>query len=570
MDTITSHPELPDLSGQTPAHKSTQTDLDAGSSGSLGPYEISRVDEVVMFTGCLSDKEITVEKGRVVVKIHPALNVTAQDEGNNSKSFSIRFHSLPVNQASVNVTEAGGEEDFDWDDYAECVNLNNNESISVNTAFGSQISRDPGANSHSAVHVHRVIRQSVLPAVSEDSVSSDASFTEGFVTDSALAVTSSSPCRESHYSTDSNSSSLNSASNSLFKNGRKICEIAEMMKCDPHRSKDPVFKVMFSRLINYDVSKAPAWYKIKYANRRLLITKVENFILKSLANGMGCFNANDKDMHRFTGSANLSSYPLSSKFVYCYENNINIFEHICEAVDLFTNVESGVYQCFRGSSKINILGRTELYETLSFNESNEKSIKSKSRSGDLQLLSDCSSAIFFFFSNFISKLGHAIESKKYKTEKAAIARKIAKHTVLEKERGDFDLLNACVNYNLAVRLIEREYGMTVLARYDSERRAGEQDVEFDYSVEPGDLDVIKQLLVLIDALEEEGRAIISDYKTSIDALPRVVEGKRFEERVLHMFDNGSGYASKPLQGIKSTLTTILENHPANLSGYRIG
>ncbi|WBA88510.1 hypothetical protein [Endozoicomonas sp. GU-1] len=85
------------------------------------------------------------------------------------------------------------------------------------------------------------------------------------------------------------------------------------------------------------------------------------------------------------------------------------------------------------------------------------------------------------------------------------------------------------------------------------------DVEF----EPEDLNVIKQLRVLIEALEEEGRAILSDYETCIDTLPRAVKGKSFAARVLNMSDNGN--ASKPLQDIKSTLTTVLKNHSVSLT-----
>ncbi|WBA88508.1 hypothetical protein [Endozoicomonas sp. GU-1] len=64
MDTVVNYTELPGLSGQTPVHKSTQTEPEAEASGSLGPYDVSRIDidEVVMFTGCLPDKEITVER----------------------------------------------------------------------------------------------------------------------------------------------------------------------------------------------------------------------------------------------------------------------------------------------------------------------------------------------------------------------------------------------------------------------------------------------------------------------------------------------------------------------------
>ncbi|WBA88509.1 hypothetical protein [Endozoicomonas sp. GU-1] len=346
-----------------------------------------------------------------------------------------------MNQTSANLTEAeaDGREDFDWDYYVESANVDNSESTPVNTASGSHSSGDSGIDSPSAAHVQRVIRQPVLPAMREDSISSDTSVSEGFVPGSALTVTSSSldknaSPRESCYSMDSNSSSLNSASNVLFRHGHKICEIADMISV-PGPRKASVSRMIFSRLITYDPSSVPPWYKSKYVHIRSLITNVESFILKSAANGMGWCDANGKGMNLFTGPADLSSYPLSSKFVFRFENNTSIFECLCEAANLLTSVESQVDRCFRGSTRTNPIDRVTLYETLSFKQSNKESIKNKSRSGDAQLLSDCSSAIFFYFSNLISKLESAIQSKKYNRDEAAIARKIADHTILEKREG---------------------------------------------------------------------------------------------------------------------------------------
>ncbi|WP_257264163.1 hypothetical protein [Endozoicomonas sp. ONNA2] len=554
MDNVINHTVLP----ETVVNKSTQTDCDAPSSGSLGPYEISHVDEVVTFTGCLPDKEISVEKGRVVVTIRPALNVTARDADDNNRSFSIRFQSLPSNQASVNVIrESSDSEDLAPD---KCVMLSNDASISGKTVPESHIYQVSSVGN---------TRRPVLSEISMDSVSSNASLTEGLDTSSALTARSSSLGKQSLSSNCSdNTSFLNFASSDRFRNGQKICKIVEMRR-DPHRCKNPVSRVISSSLINYDPGTVPGWYKSEYSQAQFVITEVESFILKSFANYMGWLDANGKGKNIFTGSANVSSNPLRSQFVDWFETDARALECICEVARLLANAESQVDQCFRGSSKTNPISRVNLYQTLSFKKSNKEFIKSKSRSGDLQLLSDCSSAIFFFFSNFVSKLESAIESKKQKAEKAAIARKRADHKVPEKKKGIFDLLKACANYNLAVQLIDREIKRAGLAQQDSERMADEMPNEgshvVDYTrVEPGDLHVMRQLLVLIENLEKEGLAILSDYQTFIEALPRAVEGKKFEQRVLRMFDNGNGYVSEPLHSMKSTLTAILENNLTNL------
>ncbi|WP_257294116.1 hypothetical protein [Endozoicomonas sp. YOMI1] len=585
MDTGINHTELFDLSGRTTVHKSTQTDTYATSSGFLGPYEVSRVDEVVTFTGCLSDNKISLEKGRVVVKILPALNFTSQDEGDSSKSFSIRFQSLPTNQASVNATEESDGEVFTPDSRDEWITLYDDASISGNTVPGVQISRDSGVDSHSVVHFPSVTGQPVLAGMSEDSVSLDTSVSEGSFSGSALTGTTSSPDRassldrKSYYSLNSNSSPLDSATDSLiatcqeirlittdqkicpFTNGQIICEIAEKIR-DSRPCNDPVSRVITSNLITYDPDKAPDWYINKYEFQQSLRDYIEIFMLKSFARLMGC-HAKGNRINIFAGSGNR----LSPKFIFWIEHDSSAFEWISEASQMLASFKRDIDQCFRWGTKT-FISRLELYESLSFKESDKATFKSINQKAESPLPSDCYPGIIFYFRHLMSKLEETIKTEKCSAGKREIARKIADYKISQKQRGNFDLLNACANYNVAVDLIEKEYKSTGLSQYDSKRRTlNVLSAEDNYSlVAPGELDVIRQLLFLIEALEEEGRGIISEYETSIDALPRALQGRSFEERVLHMFDNGNGYVSRPLKSIKSTLNNVLANHPENLKG----
>ncbi len=592
MDSVINHTGLPNLCGQAPVDKSTQTDPDAETSGSLGPYEVSRVDadEVITFTGCLPDREITIEKGRVVVKIHPALNVAAQDEEGNSKSFSIRFHSLPVNQAASNVTEDEVREHLDWDGYAACANLYNTRPISVNTARESQISRDSGVDTHSAAHIQSATWQSALSAMSEGSMSSDDSVAEGLAAGSGSASTLSSLDRDSRHSFDSFSGSLNAApvesisrplnaepvgsasgsskpdSLSPFVNGQRICEAAEVIRESP-QSDEPVSRLFFSKLITYDPDKPPAWYKKKYGYKTYYGEQlrhsehVKNFILSSFGDWLGRLDTggSGKGINIF----NSSKSRFSSKFLFWLEHNTKAFESICEAAQPINNVRRHLNRFFRGEIKTE--NRAHLYQNLAFKQCDKATIKCLTRNGDDRFIEDCTPAIYFYFRYFISKIEEVSASEKYQAGRDKIARKIANYTALEEPRGDFGLLKACANYNAAVQLFEREYKSTRLAEFDPKRREhGNLIANINYSrVAAEDLQVIRQLLFLIEVLEEEGRGIISKYQKSINGLPATVQGNSFEERVLQMFDNGNGYVSRPLQGIKTTLDNLLANHPDN-------
>ncbi|USE37182.1 hypothetical protein [Endozoicomonas sp. SCSIO W0465] len=553
-----------DASTQTPVHNSTQTESGEGSPGAMGPYDVRRMDNVVMFTGHLPDqREISVQKqkDRVVVKFFPGLNSETGNEDCLKKSFSIRFQSVPVGQGSVDGSVGSDGEDLVWDDFRESAELHsNNLDISEEAVFLTQRARDSG--------IVRSPKDSALIGTEPSDLSealrnlSSSRVDTVSETGSYCSSTGAMPSldRQSNSSLDTANSSSNSAtaSGSLFRNGRQICEIAEMIS-DSRQCLEPVSRQIFSRLITYDPHVVPGWFK-KYQSPSLTITTVENFLLQSFAKWMGWLDADGKNMNLFTGT----SHRLSPKFIFWLENNTSAFECISQAAQLHANVRRDVHRCFCG--EIRVIDRVQLYETLSFKQGDKASLKNKS--GNLQLLSECSSAIFFYFRNFVSKIAEVIESKKYRAEKAAVARKIAVHTILEKQRGNIDLLKACVSYNLAVMLIEKEYASTGLAKYDASRRVnGQLDFEVDYSrIEPNNLEVIKKLIILIEALEDEGRVIIENYKDTIDALPRVRDGKSFEERVLQMCKYDTGYASSPLQGIKSTLRAILENHPANLTG----
>ncbi|MBO9482134.1 hypothetical protein [Salinisphaera sp. G21_0] len=512
MDAVINQTELVDLSGRIPVHKSTQTNADAASSGSLGPYEVSHIEEVVTFTGSLPDNKISLEKGRIVVKIQPALNFTSLNDEDSRQSFSIRFQSLPTNQSSVNGAEEIGGAGFTSDTSISDRSFSGSGSIGTTSSLDRRSSAD----------------------------------------------------RKSHYSLTSDSRSVDSATDSLLKSDRKIYRfpngqvIREIAKKIRRPCNDSVSEVIISKLISYDPNKAPDWYKNKYEFNQSLRTYIEIFMLKSFAFWMAWVDADNHRKRLFSGS----SIQLSPKFVFWIENNMSAFERICKAGELLAAVERHIEQCLRGKIKKSI-SRVEIYESLSFKESDKASIDSINQKGKSTLPQDCYHGIVFYFRNLISRLMEMIKTEKYTVRKREIHRKIADYTIVQKDKGNFDLLKACTNYNVAVRLIEKEYESSGLAEYDSKKRVdGKLFAEVNYSlVDPGHLDVIEQLIFLIETIEEEGRAIINEYKTSIDALPRAIEGNTFEERVLLMCDNGNGYVSRPLNSIKSTLNKILANHP---------
>ncbi|WP_163370770.1 hypothetical protein [Endozoicomonas acroporae] len=517
MDAVINQTESVDLSGRTPVHKSTQTNADSASSGSMGPYDVSRREEVVTFTGSLPDNKISLERGRIVVKIQPALNFTSLNDEDSRKSFSIRFQSLPTNQSSVNGAEDIGGGDFSSDTSISDISFNGSGSIGTTSTLERRSSTD----------------------------------------------------RRSRYSSTSDNRSLDSATGSLLKsdqktyrftNGQVIREIAEKIRRPCNGS---VSEVIISKLVTYDPDKAPDWYKNKYEFNPSLRTHIEIFMLKNFALWMAWVDADGHRKNLFSGSGT----QLSPKFVLWIENNMSAFERICEAVELLINIERHIDQCLRGKIKKS-MSSVEIYESLSFKESDKASIDSINQKGKSTLPQDCYHGIVFYFRNLTSRLMEMIKTEKYTTGKREIHRKIADHTIMQKNKGNFDLLKSCTNYNVAVRLIEKEYESSGLAEYDSKKRIdGRLCPEVNYSlVDPGHLDVIEQFIFLIETIEKEGRGIISEYKKSIDALPRAIEGNTFEERTLHMFDNGNGFVSRPLNSIKSTLNKILANHPDNPAG----
>ncbi|WP_257264162.1 hypothetical protein [Endozoicomonas sp. ONNA2] len=588
MDTVNNHLEIPKISGGTPAHKTTQTDFHTVSSGSLGPHEVSHIDEVVIFTGHLSNREISVEKGRVVVKILPALpalNVAAQDE---NKRFCIRFHSIPME------TRAGfGEEDLDWDTYAECQGLNRasmsvntfpgdlfpqdpgvaSQSIisglagSVDTLPGDLFSQNPGVASQSAISGLAGNGQPLSPVISEGSSSSCASTLEevaaaGLATPDTLSYVdkTSSICRDSCQSFDSASSSFKPATASTFENGQMICELAEEIG-DLSRCKEPISRVIFRKLVDYDPRKVPEWYKNKHDVNQSF-KRTEMFMFQNFANWAGWLDANSKPMNLFP----TSSKQLNTNFVVCVEDSSHAFERISNVAQMLASMKRHINEYFQGKYKKTI-SFVELYETLSFKPSDKKTIQDISQKGNSPLPANCLSGIVFFFHRLIWKLDKSIKTIQSTRDKAQITnKKTGSHKVAKKSIEDFNkLLNACVNYNLAVYLIERQFKLIDNQRSKKEMREKELRERGELCADTGsinseDLHVLKQLRLIINAIEEEGRSIPKELRTTIDLFPRVLQGGSFEERVLGLLTNGSDYVSKPLNSIRSELNKILANH----------
>ena len=122
------------------------------------------------------------------------------------------------------------------------------------------------------------------------------------------------------------------------------------------------------------------------------------------------------------------------------------------------------------------------------------------------------------------------------------------------------LLVACIEYNLAVYLIENEYRQSGLSEFDSARRVdGKLSGSTDYDrFSNEELGIMQDLLKLIDALEQEVQELLTIFEKDINGQPRIKDYKRFEQRVLHLSPSVSGYVSDPLRGIKATLLNILD------------
>ncbi|WP_419832317.1 hypothetical protein [Endozoicomonas atrinae] len=574
MDGTITKQTVADVSKQTLIHVSTQTDsvvYAAEDSGTLGHHKVRIAEGAVNFTGNVLDgKEIQIEahQNRIAVKILPGLMGKCGDSGEgNNKSFGISFHSSSSNQEPVYEAEENGSVTLSWESdpagliLSECSpalrNVSTLRHISEDSGFSNQVM--PGM-----VGSERSTQREcsdVSDSFDDDQVSSGLTVNTEADSDSALTGKTVSLGRQSLSSMGSanSSSASGSVSQSQFMNGQKICAVAEKIT-NPGQCKETASRMIFDGLITYDPKRLPNWYRDKYQGGRLSTGVVENFMLRTFSKWMGWVDDHGKLMNSFTGF----SGGLSTRFVFWLENNISVFERVSQVTQLLANAKRNVGECFSGSIKT--IDRVQLYETLSFKKIDKNELKQKTRSGNFKYLTDCSPAIFFYFRELISQVDLARKSDNHRVKKTELLKKIASCTILEKQRGNLDLLNACVNYNMAVQLIEREYGLAGLGQYDSERRVkGELSCNTDYSrFECEDLEIIKHLLFLIEAIEKEVKFILSEYKTCIDALPRALEGKSFEERVLHLCKDESGYTSEPLKGIKSTLRRILTgNEPKN-------
>nr|MDT0250970.1 hypothetical protein [Endozoicomonas sp.] len=371
----------------------------------------------------------------------------------------------------------------------------------------------------------------------------------------------------------------------LFTNGHKIRTIAGNI------SHSTVSKTICDSLITYDQKNISEWYKEAYSDGNRLIHTVERFMLQTFTYWLGWCDKSGNNKNPFSKSGK----NLNEKFLFWVENNAGAFERIAEVSQLLSSVKRAVGQCIAENKKT--IGPVQLYEILSFNESKKNDPKEESGAGGVnnvtaqnsladsasasgslqlsdsgedlqkisglpvvneQLLNNCSSGIIFSLLKLSKLIDSMGDSVKYKTKKKKIMKELNKHTIVEKPKERLSLLNACISYNLAVVLIEREYNRAGLNQYDPARRVeGELACNTDYSrFESDDLEVINSLLKLIDALDQEAGSILHQYKTELDGLPKKLQDKSFEERVLHLRKSGKGYISDPLKGMKTTLLLI--------------
>lgn len=573
MDTAMSKPAVAEASTQRPIHVSTQTDSVAEEEnfGGLGHHKVRIAEGVVSFTdNLLANNKIHIERyrERVVVKITPGLTELHNDSGERNKSPVSFYVSLP-NQAPADEVEGNDSVRLSWDSDTAGLSLSESESSpalrNVNTL--RQIAEDSGF-SRQVMPVMAGSEQSRQPEfdVVSDSFDDDQVFSVLTVNTEAdsdfLSIGKTASLGKASLSSTgsvSSSSAFGSVSQSQFINGQKICTIAAKIN-NLGQGKESASKVIFDGLITYDPRMVPMWYKSKYQGGLRSVDAIENFMLRTFTKWMGWIDDGGNCLSPFTKWND----QLNTRFMFWLENNITAFERISEVTQMLANAQRDIGLCFSGLIKN--IDRAQLYESLSFKKVNKDELKEKSKSGSLKYLADCYPAIFFYSRELMSKIDVARKSEKHRLKKTKLLSRIADYTILDKQRGNLDLLNACVNYNLAVQLIEREYGLAGLGQYDSERRVkGMVSCNTDYSrFECEDLEIINHLLFLIDAIEKEVKFILSEYKTCIDAMPRALGGKSFEERVLHLCKDESGYTSKPLKGIQSTLRRILTgNEPKN-------
>lgn len=359
-----------------------------------------------------------------------------------------------------------------------------------------------------------------------------------------------------------------------FPNGNSIRAIAGQINGPSQVKKRSVSDLILKKLNTYNPGSPPAWYKEQYnltANWmwRTSLERINNcgpsfsvvtgIMLNCIAKWAGWMD----EAGRCRKVVAESEACLNARFLTFLQNDDNAFERLSEVSQTVACVERDICEIFQGKAKGDDI--IVMYETLSFSSLRGKSRKRFSQNvaaNPERYRAKCDAGVVFFFRELSQMIKEAEGFEKYQNKKKEILAKCTRLGLLhmEKQPSKIPLLVACINYNLAVYLIEKEYGLACLSEFDSARRvAGKLSVSTDYDrFSDEDLATMQDLLKVIDALEQEVQELLNTYEKDINFQPRLKGGQSFEERVLHLSSNGRGYFSKPLSGIRATLLNILD------------
>ena len=367
--------------------------------------------------------------------------------------------------------------------------------------------------------------------------------------------------------------STGSAEGLCFRHGSRISAIAAQID-SVLMAKKPASGLILNKLNVYNPASPPLWYRERYnlndtwmwrtsmesvANRGYSFRVVTSFMLNCFAKWVGWAEEAGKCKKLVAESETC----LDARFMLFLLNDVNGFERLSEVSQTIACVERDLCETFQGKVKGDDV--ILLYETLSF-----KSLKGLERKDFHQgafdhrerYRADCDAGVVFFLRELCQMIKEAEGFDKYQSKKKEILAKCSRLGLLNMDQpvSKIALLIACIDYNLAVHLIEKEYCQSGLSEFDPARRVGGKlsgSTDYDrFSNE--ELGIMQDLLKLIDALEQEVQELLSNFEKDINGQPRTKDYKSFEQRVLHLSPSLGGYVSDPLRGIKATLLNILD------------
>ena len=365
-----------------------------------------------------------------------------------------------------------------------------------------------------------------------------------------------------------------------FLNGKLIRVIATQID-NALQAKKPVSELILHKLNVYNPTCPPQWYREQYKLSsswlwRTSLERINNcgasfgFVTAFMVNSFARWAGWADEAGKCKKVIAESEVCLDARFVLFLENDVNAFERLAEVSQTITCVEREMCEFFKGELKGD--GIITIYETLSFRSLSGK--KREEFNQDVSMNSeryraDCNAGVVFFFRELCKMIKEVEAFEKYQNKRKEILAKCARLGLLHMDHplNKIPLLVACINYNLAVYLIEKEYRQAGLPEFDTSRRVGGRlSVSTDYDrFTDEELGIMQDFLKLIDALEQEVQELLSIYETEINGLPRLKGCQSFEQRVLHLSSNGRGYVSKPLGGIRATLLNILDKRPARVT-----